>query len=408
MYKYVAMFLVGATIGLPFGIHTAQAQAVSNGVRSVRATSPIVSSGGSYPTLSCTSASASSGGCLTTGDQHVAGLKRFDNSIVVRGDTLRIEDSKYIEGEGAGGAADSLYIRGSVAGNSIAAEIIANTKNVRDAGLVLSIQNKDTQIAAYTYRGDILLNGSPFGGCAGLNCGGTIYDNTNISGHVALLASPGLYLNIQGQLPAAYSGFHGNITLSSATGMDGGYLVEVKNAITGTSTDTKLMIDNIGNVISYGGGYQSGVAVASRVPCSSSNKGTVEYTTDNNILYVCDSADWRTVSSYSTLSASAPGNLIGAGVVLQKQKMLEKGSVQRLSLAVVSAGADGAHSFTVDAFNNTDAGVCTSGTLLCNVAASVDEQDCTLVFSKNDKISIRLNDSTCLTSPTINVAAEYQ
>ncbi len=153
---------------------------------------------------------------------------------------------------------------------------------------------------------------------------------------------------------------------------------------------------------------------------SATNRGAVLFGTDAGVLYMSpgDGGAWQPLAisgpnetvAASHLSAFFPGVVLAAGDVIAQSRFTAAATFTRLTTRIVTAGSDGAHTFTVDVFDlTTSAVVCVTGTITCNTAASSVGVACTGTVAIADDVQIRVNDASCTTTaPQMNIAAEYR
>lgn len=96
--------------------------------------------------------------------------------------------------------------------------------------------------------------------------------------------------------------------------------------------------------------------------------------------------------------------------MLIQSRFLAAASFTQLTPTILVAGADGAHTFTVDVYDlSTATVVCVSAALSCSQPAGTFGVACAASVANTDIVQLRINDGSCLTTaPILNVAAEYQ
>lgn len=187
-----------------------------------------------------------------------------------------------------------LVLRGRRTSTSVAPEVQITPSTFRDAGSffqVLDYPGAGGQVFGIAASGDVTFSSSPR--YAALHNTepawiGNLQDLSGLSGHIALKSSPKLYLAIgsllqdnhdsieaDGGCPVydggtwvvldggtgvgadggvcatyySYAGNHGDVTIIPHGPHVGGWLLEVKNPVTGTSTDTKFALDSNGGMV---------------------------------------------------------------------------------------------------------------------------------------------------------------
>lgn len=189
---------------------------------------------------------------------------------------------------------ESLTLMGSRSLNDPAADVILTPARYRDAGgffTVLDYPGAGGQVFSIAANGDVKFGPAPRYLANHLTepaWEGSLQDLSGLSGHIALKSSPNLYLaigsylqdnhaaiNTDGGCPLydggtwvvqtggtgvgadggvcatyySYAGNHGDVTIIPHGPHVGGWLLEVKNPVTGTATDTKFVIDPNGGMV---------------------------------------------------------------------------------------------------------------------------------------------------------------
>lgn len=404
------------------------------------ATSTGLSGGGDLSadrTLSCASASATSVGCVNLADQTMSGIKRFSDVVVANGTyahTAFASGGTSVIAAGAVSAGGPIY--NGVANNDLllvgrrtntdpGVGVTVAAETYRDAGVEFAVYKRTGgfgQIFSIQSNGDVVFTGAPsVDGTSNADAfTGTLRNGNSVSGHVALMAYPGLYLSLSGQNPSEYVGVHGAVTVRNKLPMDGGYIFEAQNPATGTSGDKKFLIGYKGRFGTYdpSGGYQDYTASANLPACSAATgldnehpEGLIKYRSDDKEWVTCDGADWKTVGTFGVITAYYQGKTpSAANQQIMHTHALEKGAVKFLDGAVDSSGT-GASNWTVRVYNVTTSTVlCTTGSIACTAAAGTDLGDvsCNGAFAKNDELAIQVNTSACANSPAMNVAVSYR
>lgn len=144
--------------------------------------------------------------------------------------------------------------------------------------------------------------------------------------------------------------------------------------------------------------------------------GEMLYGTDAGVPYVSpgDGGVWmplaiRTVIPSSHLDGYFPGGVLADATAVTQSRFSTAATFNRLTIAIASAGVDGAHNFTADVFDvTTSTVVCVTGAIACN-ATGVTGVACSASTAPADDVRLRVNDGSCLTTaPTMNIAAEYR
>jgi len=103
-------------------------------------------------------------------------------------------------------------------------------------------------------------------------------------------------------------------------------------------------------------------------------------------------------------------NTLSAATVIQDQVFASTAVPVRVSYRIMAAGSDGAHTFTVDVYDNTSSSVlCVTSAQNCNLAVSTVTATCSGSIAAADDIRLRVNTGSCTgTAPQLNEAFEYQ
>ena len=265
----------------------------------------------------CAPASNSSGGCLTSAFQEVAGYKDFKNggqaddlwqftasySRDLITHSVNVSSILY-SGIQIGGPIvplledNGLILESRNLNQSLSPGILIRSTHMRDAGSYFRVNTGlpcDRPILDIGPNGDMIIAAAP-----NVSCGeatdvlerGVITDGTRASGHVLLQSGEGLYLHIRGRLSSAqsgmlldgghpaydggpyvqmhadggtyfpYAGSHGNTVVSvPAPGLHGSWLIEFRNP-NGIGTDSKLIVDSEGGL-----NNSHGLTIATFPPC---------------------------------------------------------------------------------------------------------------------------------------------
>jgi hypothetical protein len=223
-----------------------------------------------------------------------------------------------------------------------------------------------------------------------------------------------------------YGGLHGDIGLVPSANRQGGLIVQVQNTplVGGASS---WFIDPWA-----GFGIISGLQRADFPPLVTNIAtslgqyffGTFEstwrYAVDTHNWYYHDGTDYAQVVTSrnslnliapSTMSAYYDGQTIGTGTVVMETRMGLVVTGVSLAFTPTKAGADGAHTFTVEAFNRSSGTqLCVTGNIACNVAAGVVTRVAcsTATVLAADDIDLRVNDVNCITVSLGNISWVYR
>lgn len=161
----------------------------------------------------------------------------------------------------------------------------------------------------------------------------------------------------------------------------------------------------------------TGVAFASLTACGAGTNNFIQYVTDRAQWMQCENTNslgWLPLATPAHMGGYYPGVTLGAGTIIAQSRLMTIITPLRLTYTVQNAGADGAHTFTVDAFDLTaGAALCTSSTISCNVGAGATSVNCippagTASTAAADDIQLRINDASCITVGSGNLTLEYQ
>lgn len=296
--------------------------------------------------VSCASASASSGGCLTAGDQTVAGIKRFNDVVVGNGSYAC--NSKFgcgfqttsgiTVGAPIGPVLDgqSLRLMSTRAFGDPGAGVIVESDHFRDAGSYFAVNcGHPNNVPAFAVlnSGDVTWSPCPLadGTSNPSLSAGTLTHGNAASGAVALQSYAGLYLTTQGRnaenhagrlaggsrpVPDggfwiqvetdggayfAYAGLHGNHTHSTSEPLYGGWLAEWRNPWPNQGA-TRAFID-----VNGGFGQLHGLTFVNFPQCPGFTlivngggqyfygaiRGTLLYADDTEHWYLCKSTGWK-------------------------------------------------------------------------------------------------------------------
>lgn len=310
-----------------------------------RATSPLYVDGG-Y--VACAPASGSSAGCVTTETQYFEGSKVFNDvsSFVDTSYTLIPSLGTKVSVVSSTGVAVNGPIVPETSGTGVrllgrrspgdmAANVQVESQHWRDGGVLFQV-NTPHPCNASTLS--VTPDGIYFGGTSNADCTGTGNDDTGAlveasgqSGHTALMASSKYYLTLKGSLgdncdavladggrPGAdggtwvrtlsdggtcfeYGGNHGDVTIRSSAPRYGGLLFEVKNPLTGGSTDRVFQLGPYGGISNHSGLTRAqfqqcpGVVIITSLGQYQygAQGGELMYAADTEHWYVCKSTGWK-------------------------------------------------------------------------------------------------------------------
>lgn len=211
------------------------------GVTGVSASAPITSSGGLSPTIGCTPASATVGGCLSASAQPIGGSKTFvallnatsiDAGYVyapnAQLDNVIVQDEIVSIIDGAATTGIGLRERSALTSNDTGTDFLFGTLNPRSNGFLLKLTNQFSPVFTIDYLANLIMAG-------------------NLSLLTSITSSAGNTLLLRDSRAAADIG--SSFSLTTTNIRTAGYLVQVNNQAT-----NYFSLDTRGNLYLNGGG----------------------------------------------------------------------------------------------------------------------------------------------------------
>jgi hypothetical protein len=281
-----------------------------SGVSSVGATQPIVSSGGTTPTLSCTPASDTVGGCLTDGGQAIGGQKYFTGGVY----STFVDAGSVAAGIYESAVSSSLLWRSHAPVNTAAMDVF--TDQTWTGGDLFQINNLYQPAFSLDYTGKGTFSG-------GLSMYGVLKQTRG--GTAMLEAADGDFVASVGELPSGYDGRHGVFTVISSNETKGGWLLELSRGVDGNPlTSNMLIVDMIGGIT----GSYSGTTCAKLTQCGGGEQinpdgghqgildGGWGYSADSAMVWLTDKNRWV----YCLSSENRDAGQFGTGAGWLKMK----------------------------------------------------------------------------------------